>query len=125
VDNYLYEVECLIIPKIISKNKIYYAKGKVYPSNNVYIYKIKEGTNGKYIMYYQKYYGDILFKKKSNKFQSITMDDINNMDINILPREKQEEIVKYCDNICDLNILMLRQIDLNKELMKKIMSGIN
>lgn len=122
-DEFLFDGNFLLTPRNGTIGLIFNINGKFYPSDHVFVLKFKEKVNIKYMYYYIMNCVNLNAKKHGSTIPNITKNDIENNIINYPSKEKQQEIVDYCDNLTTMIIKMETQIKDNNDMIKEIMNN--
>ena len=122
-DEYLFDGEYILTPRNGTIGQVFNVKGKIFPSDHVFVIKVNKEENIKYIYYYILYSVDLDSKKHGSTIPNITKKDIEDSVIKMPSKEKQKEIVEYCDNLTNLINKIEQQMTDNKNLMKKIVDS--
>lgn len=122
-DEYLFDGEFIMTPRNGTIGKIFHSCGRIFPSDHIFVMKMKLDVNRMYIYYYLQQCGDLESKKHGSTIPSITKSDLEESKIKYPHTEKQQKIVEYCDHLSQMIDQMGRQIEENNVLMKQIMDG--
>lgn len=110
----------------IGLGKVFKVTGKSAATNHqLALIPLKNNISNNYLYYYlSSIKNDIMdLALYTTRLGNIRKEKLEKLNIQIPSKEKQEEIVKYCDNLTDMIQKQEIQIKLNKELMKQIMDN--
>lgn len=107
----------------VSENCVRYISGDFFLNHHGWTLKYKKkNILNKYVYYWLWSNQTILYNLAHGSAQKgINQSSFYDVDILMPPKEKQQEIVDYCDNLMDIIQKQEKQIGANKELMKQIM----
>lgn len=111
----------------IGLGKVFFVKGKTAFTTSVVALtnKDEKNINMKYLYYYLRTIKNNLMDlaQYTTGLGHLTTGKLKVFQIPVPSKEKQEEIVKYCDNVFDLIEQMEKQIEASKKLVKMVMDN--
>lgn len=122
VNEYKYTGDYILTAESGTIGSVHFTNGNFFPAKDLWILDVKE-HNKKYVYYFLKYNGNIISYKTGIGIPHLSKKNLEDIPIKIPSKEKQNEIVKYCDNLSNLIEQIEQQINNNQELMKNIMDN--
>lgn len=115
----MFDGNYIITPRNGTIGLVFNVTGKIFPSDHVFVIKLKDDENTKYVYYYLSNCVDLDAKKHGSTIPNITKKDIEDSIIKLPCKNKQVQIVKYCDILSNSIDNIQQQIKNNKILMKQ------
>lgn len=120
-NNYLYDGKYILTPRNGTIGSIYYINGRFFPSDHIYVIDVNDNNNILFVYYYLLKLNNFNTKKHGTTIPNITKSNLEDFNIKLPSKKKQQEIVDYCDRLTNLINGIEEQIKLNRQLMRDIM----
>ena len=129
-DEFLFDGEFLLTPRNGTIGQFFHTTGKIFPSDHMFVIKLKDNAMIKYIKYYFEFCVDLASKKHGATIPNITSSDIKDTEILIPELKVCNIIVDRLDLLTENNKTCEKQIDELKKIMScyidiKISNGDN
>jgi len=121
VSEYKYDGEYILTAESGTIGSVHYTSGKFFPAKDLWVLDPNKYQDKKYIFYVLKYNTDIMSLKTGIGIPHLSKKNLECIKLKIPSKEKQKQIVEYCDNISNMVTDVEKQIENNKVLTKNIL----
>lgn len=122
-DEYLFDGKYMMTPRNGTVGSITKYDGKFFPSDHMYVLKIKNNINFDYVYHFLNELNDFDNHKRGTTIPNITTENLKNFKMSIPTVDIQQKIVEFLDCLSNLNILLEKQIENNHQMVTDIMNA--